>query len=254
MNVSPSTSPDLLVLCGGQGTRLRSVLSDRPKPLAVIGSRPFVDFVLDPFVRQGITRAVLCTGHLGHQFEAWYAEHPCEIELVFSRETTPLGTAGAIRHASTWIRGEFFVAANGDSLCEIDLASLLAVHVEKRACATIALIHADHRSDVGFVTMDAQQRITGFSEKRPAQRAGFYNAGIYVFNRSAIESIPASQPYSLEVDWIPTLFPLGVYGFVSQAPVHDIGTPERLAEFRSLVGSADSFREGRASNWPAACA
>jgi NDP-sugar pyrophosphorylase family protein len=253
MKIDRSTFPDLLVLCGGQGTRLRSVLSDQPKPLAMIGARPFVDFVLDPFVRLGIRRAVLCTGHLGHQFETWYAEHPCEIELVFSRETTPLGTAGAIRHASTWIRGDFFVVVNGDSLCEIDLPSLLTVHAEKRACATVALIHADHRSDVGFVTMDAQQRITWFSEKRPVQRAGFYNAGIYVFNRSAIESIPASQPYSLETDWLPTLLPLGIYGFVSQAPLYDIGTPERLAEFRTSVGSVDSLRGGRVSNRSAAC-
>ncbi|MEK9140449.1 MAG: sugar phosphate nucleotidyltransferase [Nitrospirota bacterium] len=253
MKVSPSTSPDLLVLCGGQGTRLRSVLIDRPKPLAMIGSRPFMDFVLDPFVRQGITRAVLCTGYLGHQFEAWYAEHPCEIELVFARETTPLGTAGAIRHASMWIRGDFFIAANGDSLCEIDLPSLLAAHAERQACATLALIHADHRSDVGFVAMDARQRITRFSGKIPAQRAGYYNAGIYVFNRSAIASIPASQPYSLEADWLPTLLPLGVYGFVSQAPLYDIGTPERLSEFQSIVGSADSLREGCASNRSASC-
>jgi len=254
MKVSPSTSPDLLVLCGGQGTRLRSVLSDRPKPLAMIGARPFVDLVLDPFVRHGIRRAVLCTGHLGQQFETWYAEHPREIELVFSRETTPLGTAGAIRHASAWIRGDCFVVANGDSLCAIDLPSILAVHAEKRACATLALIQADHRSDVGFVSMDAQQRVTGFFEKQPAQRAGFYNTGIYVFNRSAIESIPASQPYSLETEWLPTLLPLGVYGCVSQAPLYDIGTPERLADFRTAVGSVDSPREGRASNRSAACA
>lgn len=253
MKVGPSTPPDLLVLCGGQGTRLRSVLIDRPKPLAMIGSRPFMDFVLDPFVRQGVRRAVLCTGHLGDQFESWYAEHPCEIELVFARETTPLGTAGAIRHAGMWIRGDFFIVANGDSLCGIDLPSLLAAHAERRACATVALIHADHRSDVGFVAMDARQRITRFSEKMPAQRTGYCNAGIYVFNRSAIASIPASRPYSLEADWLPTLLPLGVYGFVSQAPLYDIGTPERLSEFRSIVGSADSLREGCASNRSASC-
>jgi NDP-sugar pyrophosphorylase family protein len=209
----------------------------------MIGARPFIEFVITPFVRQGIRRVVLCTGYLGHQFEEWFTDHSGTFELILSRETTPLGTAGAIRYAFPWITSSTVVVANGDSVCDIDLRKLLAAHAERQACATLALIHADHRSDVGFVAMDARQRITRFSEKIPAQRAGYCNAGIYVFNRSAIASIPASQPYSLEADWLPTLLPLGVYGFVSQAPLYDIGTPERLAEFRAIARSDNASGE-----------
>jgi NDP-sugar pyrophosphorylase family protein len=254
MNADRTDTPDLLVLCGGQGTRLRSVLSDRPKPLAMIGSRPFIEFVIAPFVRQGVNRVILCTGHLGDQFEAWYADHPCSFELIYSRETTPLGTAGAIRHASQWITSSTVVVANGDSVCEVDLPALLERHREKKACATLTLAHVDHRSDVGVATMDAQHRITEFCEKGTGRSAGFHNAGIYVFDRSVIERVPEIRPCSLETDWLPTLISLGVYGFVNPWPLYDIGTPERLAQFRAAACSTDSFGGIRPSTGSVACA
>jgi NDP-sugar pyrophosphorylase family protein len=234
MNADRIDVPDLLVLCGGRGTRLRSVLSNRPKPLAMIGSRPFIEFVIAPFVHQGVGRVILCTGHLGHQFEEWYADHPCAFELIFSRETAPLGTAGAIRHASHLITSDTIVVANGDSVCDVDLRKLLARHAETKARATLTLIKADHRSDAGIVTMDDRHRVTAFCEKGASRSGGFHNAGIYVFDRSVIELVPAIRPCSLEMDWLPTLIPLGVYGHISQRPLYDIGTPARLAEFRSV--------------------
>lgn len=254
MNVGVTGVPDLLVLCGGQGTRLRPVLSDRPKSLAMIGARPFIDLVLDPFLRQGIRRVILCTGHLGHQFEEWYADHPGTFELIFSRETTPLGTAGAIRHASQWITSGTVIVANGDSLCDIDLRQLLACHTEKKARATLTLTHTDRRSDVGMVTMDAQHHITAFCERGASGSVGFHNAGIYVFDRSVLDLIPAHQPCSLETDWLPTLIPLGIYGFASQGPLYDIGTPERLAEFRAIARSDNAFREICSSTRSTMCA
>ncbi|UVT14548.1 MAG: NTP transferase domain-containing protein [Nitrospira sp.] len=248
MNVDRIDAPDLLVLCGGQGTRLRSVLSDRPKSLAMIKERPFIEFVIAPFLKQGIGRVILCTGHLGHQLEEWYANRPCTFELIFSREHTPLGTAGALRHASPLITSDTVVVANGDSVCAVDLRKLLARHAETKSRATLTLIKADHRRDTGSVTMDAQHRITAFREKGADRSGGYHNAGIYVFDRSAIELIPAVKPCSLEIDWLPTLIPSGVSGFVSHGPLHDIGTPERLAEFLAGSCSTDSTRENRFSH------
>lgn len=242
MNVDRIDIPDLLVLCGGRGTRLRVVLGDRPKPLAMIGSRPFIEFVIAPFVHQGIRRVILCTGHLGHQIEEWYADRPCAFERIFSRETTPLGTAGAVYHASRLITSDTVVVANGDSVCDVDLHKLLACHAETRARATLTVIKGDHRRDVGIVTMNARHRITAFCEKRAGRSGGFHNAGIYVFDRSVIELIPAIRPCSLEIDWLPTLIPWGVYGFVSEGPLYDIGTPERLAEFRAVSCPDESVR------------
>lgn len=243
MNANLTDVPDLLVLCGGQGTRLRSVLSDRPKPLAMIGSRPFIEFVITPFVRQGIRRVVLCTGHLGCQFEEWFADHSGTFELILSQEATPLGTAGAIRHALQRITSDTVIVANGDSVCDIDLRKLLACHTEKKSRATLALTNTDRRNDVGIVTMDAQDRITAFREKEPSRSVGFHNAGIYVFDRSLIELIPTTRPCSLETDWLPALIPLGVYGCINQGALYDIGTPERLTEFRAIARSDNAFQE-----------
>lgn len=235
MNVGMTGVPDLLVLCGGQGTRLRPVLSDRPKSLAMIGSRPFIDLVLDPFLRQGIRRVILCTGHLGHQFEEWYADHPCLFDLIFSNEAVPLGTAGAIAHAAQWMTSDPIVVANGDSMCEVDVARLLAFHSEHKGCATVTLALPDHRRDVGIVTMDRQHRISALDEKKQNRSDGPHNAGIYVFNRSALALIPRFRPCSLETEWLPRLIPIGVYGFASGAPLYDIGTPDRLGQIRRQI-------------------
>lgn len=239
MKAGSGMSCDILVLCGGQGTRLRSVLTDRPKPLAMIDSRPFVDFVIELFVRQGVNRVILCTGYLGHQFEQWYAGHAPGYELVFSHEQIPLGTAGAVRHASRWITSNPFVVVNGDSVCKVDLRALLALHAVKGACATLTLTPADQRNDVGVVAMTSQNRVTTFREKESGITGGFHNAGIYVFNRTALARMPDRQFCSLETDWLPALLPSGVYGFVNRAPVYDIGTPERLAQFQTRLRSGD---------------
>jgi NDP-sugar pyrophosphorylase family protein len=233
------TSPgDLVVLCGGLGTRLRPAVHDRPKPLALIGDRPFIDFVIAPFLRHGVRRVILCTGHLGRCFDEWYADHPPACELIVSHEETPLGTAGAVRHAGRWIGSDPFFVVNGDSVCAVDAQALHAFHVGRRAVATLTLTEADRRLDVGAVTVDAYGRITAFHEKPSGRTSGFHNAGIYVFDRSALDAIPATQPCSLETDWLPALPPSGLYGFVSRAPLYDIGTPERLARFQALHAPA----------------
>lgn len=245
MNIGVTGSPDLLVLCGGQGTRLRPVLSDRPKSLAMIGSRPFIDLVLESFIHQGIRRVVLCTGHLGHQFEEWYADHPCPFDVTFSKEAVPQGTAGAIAHAIQWMTSDPIVVANGDSICKVDVAGLLAFHSEHKGCATVTLAPPDHRLDVGVVTVNAQHRISTLDEKRQSRSDGARNAGIYVFNRSALALIPPFRPCSLETDWLPLLIPMGIYGFASGAPLYDIGTPDRLRRFQREIMNGKEAAMGR---------
>lgn len=223
---------DLLVLCGGFGTRLRSAVSDRPKSMAMIGERPFLDFILEHFARRGVERIVLCTGYLGDYIEQWYAGTPRPCELVVSREVSPMGTAGALRQAAPLIRTDPFIVANGDSLLDVDPNALLEFHAAKQACASVTLVNAGARADVGFVALDGRSRITSFSEKRPDAASKYHNAGVYVMHRGLLDRIPDDRPCSLETDLLPSLLPEGVFGFVSEAPLFDIGTPERLAGFR----------------------
>ncbi len=222
---------DLVVLCGGLGTRLRPAVSDRPKSLVMIDDLPFLDFILDHFVSHGIARIILCTGYLGDCIDEQYASLRHPYELVISREPFPMGTAGALKQAERLIHSDPFIVVNGDSLIDVDPNELLKLHAIKQGWATITLASADARHDVGFVTLDARGQVTAFSEKRPSQASPYGNAGIYVFRHAVLTEIPERRPVSIELDMLPGLLPRGVFGFVSDAPLYDIGTPERLVTF-----------------------
>ena len=222
---------DLVVLCGGLGTRLRPVVSDRPKSMALIHNRPFLDFILEHFVLHGIERIILCTGYLGERITQRYARIRHPYEIVISREPFSMGTAGAVKHAAALIQSDPFMVVNGDSLIEIDPNQLLEFHAAKQGWATIALASAGARSDVGFVTVNSHAKVTAFTEKQSGTVPQYHNAGLYVFRRDVLKEIPDHRLSSIETEVLPALLPRGVCGFVSDAALYDIGTPERLVEF-----------------------
>lgn len=221
---------DVVILCGGLGTRLQPVLKDRPKPMAPINGRPFLDLVLDHVLSYGLRRIVFCTGHHGN----WIAQHVSQrtdCETVISQEPTALGTAGALRACRTLLTTATTLVLNGDSLCRIDLQALLDRHRHRQAVATMAVIPSTDRTDAGGVLMDELGWIRSFQEKH---RAPFLNAGIYAIQTQAIHLIPDSVPCSLERDVFPRLVDGRLYGYPCQVPLYDIGTPERLAAFEAL--------------------
>lgn len=221
---------DVVILCGGLGTRLQPVLQDRPKPMASINGRPFLDLVIDYVLSHGFRRIVFCTGHHGD----WIAQHVSrrtDCEAIISQEETPLGTAGALRACRSKLTTPTTLVLNGDSLCRIDLHAVLTAHQNRQTVATMAVIPSDGRTDAGGVTMDACGRIRTFQEK---QTGSFVNAGIYAVQRQAIDDIPDSAPCSLERDIFPHLTDGRLYGFACDVPLYDIGTPTRLAAFEAL--------------------
>lgn len=223
--------PDIVILCGGLGTRLRSVVSDRPKPMALIHDRPFLDWVVDHVLSQGFTRIIFATGHRGE----WIARHyegRRDFMAVMAHEDQPRGTAGALRACRPLIETDTVVVMNGDSLCRLDLHRLLAAHVEREARATLAAVPAGNRTDGGSVSIDTRGQIVGFGEK---QAGPVMNAGIYAIAAPLLDTIPATVPCSLERDVFPDLCGKGLYAFVTDTPVYDIGTPARLAEFEAMA-------------------
>lgn len=223
-------SSDVVILCGGLGTRLTPVLQDRPKPMALINGRPFLDLVVDHVLSYGFRRIVFCTGHHGD----WIARHVNRLndcEAIISHEKTQLGTAGALRASRAVLITPTTLVLNGDSLCRIDLHALLALHHDRQAVATMAVIPSNDRADAGGVTMDKPGWIRSFHEK---QQAPFLNAGIYAIQTAAIDDIPDSVPCSLERDIFPRLLEGQLYGYTCDVPLYDIGTPARLAAFRAL--------------------
>lgn len=219
---------DVVVLCGGLGTRLRNVVTDRPKPMAEIGDRPFLDILLGHVRGFGFRRFILCTGHMGSFIEEYYkARSDVDTEVVISGEEQPLGTAGAIRNARGLIRSRLFVALNGDSLCRLDMARFVRFHDERGAFATIALSPVEAVEGYGVVMLDKEGRITAFNEKSSGG-PGHVNAGVYVFDMALLDEIPEGRNVSLEYDIFPKVLDKKLLGYVVGERLFDIGTPDRL--------------------------
>jgi NDP-sugar pyrophosphorylase family protein len=217
------------ILAGGTGTRLRSVVADRPKVLAQVGEKPFLAHLLDQLVAQGLSTVVLCTGYLGDQVEAFFGESYLGIHLSYSREDQPLGTGGAIIQALPMLQSETLLVLNGDSYCRTDLQVSLAWHRQKQARGTLVLAQVAQVGRYGQVQTDAEGRIEKFCEKGGAEGSGWINSGIYWFERAALAKFTAGQSLSLERDVLAAWVGQGLYGFAQKGPFLDIGIPEDYA-------------------------
>ncbi len=223
--------PDAILICGGLGTRLKTVLGQLPKPLVEVNGRPFLDYLVDDLIATGVSRIIFSSGYRAQVIREHYSNRR-DAEFVFSEETSPLGTAGALKLAESRVRSEVFLAMNGDSYCAINYKNFLESHRRRKARASLALVEVTDASDYGGVRMDDAGWIRNFAEKTTAGR-GRVNAGIYLFSREVFASIPAGQPCSLEREVFPTLLETGVAGYLVNAALYDIGTPERLERARA---------------------
>jgi NDP-sugar pyrophosphorylase family protein len=241
--MSSVSEKSAMVLAGGLGTRLRPVVADMPKVLVPVAGRPFLGYLLDQLRDAGFGRVMLCTGHLGEQVQAELGSSYRGIELTYSRETTPLGTAGAIRLALPLVQSETVLVMNGDSFCGVDLGSVWKWHAARAADTTVVLVEVRDTARYGTVSSSVDGRITAFVEKGTRCVAGWINAGIYVIARDRLETIPSDHPVSLEQEMMPLWIEHGVNGYRTGPGTRflDIGVPEAYAEaerfFSKKVGN-----------------
>ena len=247
--VTPSMPDTVIVLAGGLGTRLRSVLPDQPKVLAPVAGKPFLDYVIEFLADQGIYHIIFSIGYLAEQVITFVGDGSrWKINVGYSQERTPLGTAGAIRLASHGLKQPFF-ALNGDTLFTISLQSLWQAQMEQNALATIGLRRLSQAQSEawqrGCVKLSSRGLIESFTEK-PSGRLNdvenspiLTNGGVYVFEPAAFEGMDVGQAASLEMDLFPALATQGcLAGQVQDGYFVDIGTPESLAAFEAdLEGS-----------------
>ncbi len=235
-----------MVLMGGAGTRLQSVVADRCKPMALVGGEPFVVHVLDQLAAAGCRRAILCTGHHGQQVET---ELGCEhggMPLVYSHENSPQGTGGALRLALPKLDEDAVLVLNGDSFLDTDLAAFVAWARLAAVDAALLAVQVLHTDRYGRVEIDAAGRVEAFHEKQPDRGAGLINAGIYWFDRTVLAARTADTPCSLENDVLPRLVGAGLWASPVEAPFLDIGLPETLASAEAFFAQcADRHRRDR---------
>lgn len=230
------------ILAGGLGTRLRSRVADRPKVLAPVHGRPYLAYLLDQLAEAGIRRVVLLTGYRAEQIRSAFGASHAGMNLSYSTEPSPLGTAGALRWALPELRSSTVLLLNGDSYCEASLPDFWEFHCRQEADFSMILTRVEDCSRYGRVRLAADGRVRGFEEKSSAGGAGWINAGIYLLRRSLIETLPPGVPQSMERD----LFPAWAgdkrcFGFTCTASFLDIGTPEsyaRAEEFFAAVSES----------------
>ncbi len=235
-----------VLLVGGMGTRLRSVVPSLPKPLASVGKGPFLELLVQQLRYQSFRHLIMCTGYLAHQIETELGDgHEWEVTIEYSKEPSALGTAGAVKFAEPLLRdASDFLVMNGDSFMEIDFRQLIRFHRKSRGIATMAVVRMKNERRYGNVQVTGEGRVNGFTEKSEGDSTGFVNAGIYVFDRRIFEHIPEG-PSSLERDIFPTLLDRGVYASEQHGVFIDIGTPEDYARAQELCDRLHAAAHGK---------
>jgi NDP-sugar pyrophosphorylase family protein len=224
------TLPVAAILAGGLGTRLASVLSDRPKVLAPVDGRAFLDILLEQLAGQGVRRAVLCLGVRADQVVDHLKAHPAPLAVEVSIEPAPLGTAGALALARAQLGAGPALVMNGDTHVEFDLAEFLAAHQSGGAWGTLLSVAVPDVSRYGTLDLSDDGAVLAFREKDPAQAGpGWINAGICLMEAPLLDLIAGHNQGSLERDVLAGLAPGRLRAHRTGGRFIDIGTPDSLA-------------------------
>lgn len=227
-----------VVLAGGLGTRIRAASDGLPKPMIPVAGRPFVEYVLDMLVHAEVPSIHLAVSYRREAIRAHFGKAYRGIPLLYSVESDPLGTGGAILQCFREHRLRTALVLNGDTLFRVDLDGMVAAHRATDSRITLALRQVADTSRYGAVTCGPDHRIVAFQEKGSAG-PGLINGGIYVVDYAAMEGAALPANFSFERDFlqknVATLRPLGL---ISDGYFIDIGIPEDLARARSEIAHA----------------
>jgi len=235
--------PDAAILSGGFGLRLRGVIGETAKPMAPINGRPFLELLFRQLKRHGFSRVILGVGYKHETIREYFGEQACGLELVYSIETSPLGTGGALRQAAGYIATDNFLAMNGDSYTDADLSGLVQKHAGSNAAVTVVVI-PETRSDAGSVVLDQNGKVKNFAEKRGVPESRYLSAGIYVLNKGLVNSVPPAIKISMEEQLFPQWLAEGkdIEAFIFEGKCMDIGTPERYQKAQAVLEKVESQR------------
>jgi mannose-1-phosphate guanylyltransferase / phosphomannomutase len=231
-----------VVMAGGEGTRLRPLTSNQPKPMVPIVGKPCMEHILDLLRRHGLHEIVVTLAFMPQAIRTYFGDgETLELDIDYSVEEQPLGTAGSVRLAQARL-DETFLVISGDAVCDVDLTALIEAHRSKGAAVTIGLKSVDNPLEFGIVVTDEDGRVERFLEK-PSWGQVFsdtINTGIYVLEPEVLRHVPADRPYDFSKELFPLLLEMGrpIYGHVLDGYWQDIGTLEqfRQANFDALDG------------------
>lgn len=221
-----------VLLAGGLGTRLRSVVSDRPKPMALIEGKPFMEYVVSELIRRGVTEVIFAVGYKGSMVEEYFQDGSrWGIKTSYAYEEELLGTAGAIKNAGKAVTGERFLVLNADTFYQLDYRRLNTLSEERNLDMALVLREVPDVSRYGQAVLK-DGWLASFDEKTEEKRSGTINGGVYLLSRTLLDDIPEGK-VSLEHDMIPKWLSQGkkLGGFVNDGYFIDIGIPEDYYRF-----------------------
>jgi mannose-1-phosphate guanylyltransferase/phosphomannomutase len=229
-----------VVMAGGEGTRLRPLTSNQPKPMVPIVGKPCMEHILELLKQHGFEDVVVTVAFLPQAIRSYFGNgESLGLNVQYSVEETPLGTAGSVRLATRRLE-EPVLVISGDALCDVDLTRMVEAHKQKGAAVTIGLKSVDNPLEFGIVVTDEDGRIERFLEK-PSWGQVFsdtINTGIYVLEPEVLRHIPDDQPYDFSKELFPLLLEMGrpMYGHVFDGYWQDIGNLDqfRQANFDAL--------------------
>ncbi|KAA2243016.1 NTP transferase domain-containing protein [Chitinophaga agrisoli] len=231
---------ECIVLAGGLGTRLRSVVADKPKCMAPIGDKPFLYYLLQYLHRQGITHAVLSLGYRSEQVIDWCQSTELPLAVSFAVEPEPLGTGGAIMHALPQLKDNGFFITNGDTFFEVPLQEQYLFHQQRQSQLTLALKPMRQFERYGTIQTATDGSVTAFNEKQYCEE-GLINGGIYLTTAAFLNSLQLPAQFSFEKEVLEKQVQHGsLYGFISDTYFIDIGIPEdyERAQYDLTEGTA----------------
>jgi mannose-1-phosphate guanylyltransferase/phosphomannomutase len=229
-----------VVMAGGEGTRLRPLTSNQPKPMVPIVGKPCMEHILELLNQHGFNDVIVTVAFMPQAIRSYFGDgESLGLNIEYSVEESPLGTAGSVRLASS-VLDEPFLVISGDALCDVDLTELVRFHKEKEAAVTVGLKSVDNPLEFGIVVTDEDGRIERFLEK-PSWSQVFsdtINTGIYVLEPEVLRHIPTDRPYDFSKELFPLLLEMGrpLYGHVFDGYWQDIGNLDqfRQANFDAL--------------------
>ena len=229
---------EAIIIAGGLGTRLREVVSDRPKAMATVNGKPFLDYQLDYLSVFGIDHVIISVGYKKEMVMGHYGNKHKDIRIDYAIEDDPLGTGGGVKLAMDKVEGSSVFVMNGDTFYHIDYGKFLDIHQAKESKLSIILREVDDVTRYGSIERDDDRRITGFWVKSTKSGPGLINGGVYLINKAFFQSFDLPDKFSLEKDFFEKYYSqYKLYGIMCRQYFIDIGVPEDYAR------AQDDFQE-----------
>jgi mannose-1-phosphate guanylyltransferase/phosphomannomutase len=234
-----------VVMAGGEGTRLRPLTSNQPKPMVPVVGKPCMEHIVELLRKHGFEDVIVTVAFLPQAIRSYFGDgEPLGVNIEYSVEESPLGTAGSVRLASAKL-DDTFVVISGDALTDVNLEKIVDFHRDRGAAVTIGLKSVENPLEFGIVVTDDEGRIERFLEK-PSWGQVFsdtINTGIYVLEPEVLRHVPTDRPYDFSKELFPLLLEMGrpLYGYVFDEYWQDIGNLDqfRQANFDALDGAVD---------------